>query len=448
MAARNAPHLCATTLQVSGNMERCSGILATLWSQFQQRAYFVAKLSAGLLLAAGAIRLMTRGLRWGLFSQRLVWKLKPYLTRHPLPYDIDRWRLKGIDVDDLDLVARLMKENNSWWTFLAPFFAAHGYTHYAPASDGHETHPDPHDGMPTSRQVHPFARRLYSTNKENKMFLAPCIRGARDEHGRDVVIRIVSGPKCSRELEVLQRLTSPSALQDPRNITIPILEWLQFDGLTFIVMPRWDLGWIHDFGRVAECIHIAEISLAYLDFLHEHRIAHMDIHDGNMLINTIVPARRFHLTGLRDPAETRYAMIDFGASHIYPYGTPLDTVRITLPRYAWGFHGLNPEDGPFNPFAADVGALGYLLDRRVRVIRHVVPEIVPFTERMRSLSKDSNERPTAREVYLKFQELKSRLTEEQLKAPVTDLSYKGDGYYQKKYTYKSRPQLPKHNWTP
>ncbi|PPQ76010.1 hypothetical protein CVT24_006541 [Panaeolus cyanescens] len=342
-----------------------------------------------------------------------------------------------------------MKENNTWWTFLTPFFAAHGYTLYAPVGDhaSEDSHPHPLDEMPTSRQVHPFARRLYSKNKDTGFTLGPCLRGARDKYGRDFVIRIVSGPIRSTEVEVLQRLTSPSALRDPRNITIPILEWLEFDGLVFIVMPRWDYAWIHDFGTVAECIHIAEVSLAYLDFLHEHRIAHMDIHDGNMMINTIVPALRFHLTGLRDPAETRYAMIDFEGSYIYPYETPLDEVSVVFPGYSWGAHGLNGEEGPFNPFAADVGALGYLLDQRVRVIREVVPEIIPFTEWMRSLSKASSERPTAREAYTRFQELKSKLTEEQLKAPVKDLSY-SQGAYQKKYIYKSRPQLPKHNWSP
>ncbi|PPQ76009.1 hypothetical protein CVT24_006540 [Panaeolus cyanescens] len=427
--------------------------ILTVLARIRQHTPAAAKFLTVLLLASGVVQFLRRmsGLsRWDQFSQRLAWKLRPYFSRHPVSRDIVRWRIDSMDIDinNLEVVTPLMKENNTWWTFLTPFFAAHGYTLYVPIDDKPTgaSHPHPIDGKPTTRQAHPFARRLYSTNKDTKLSLRPCVRGARDKHGRDVVIRIVSGPQRSRELEVLQRLTSPSALRDPRNITIPILDWLKFDGLVFIVMPRWDPAWIHDFGTVAECIHIAETFLAYLDFLHEHRIAHMDIHPGNMTINTVIPARCFHLTGLRDPAETRYAMIDFGTSFIYPPETHLDTVREVFPQYSWRYHGMNEEEGPFNPFSVDVSSLGYILDRRVRVIREVVPEIIPFVEWMRPFKL--SDCPTAREAYLKFQELKSKLTAEQLSAPLSDISYSGDGEYQKKYTYKSRPTLPAHNWSP
>ncbi|PPQ73956.1 hypothetical protein CVT24_012545 [Panaeolus cyanescens] len=385
---------------------------------------------------------------WPQFTQRLAWKLRPYFLRHPLPHDIACWRLRDANADDIDQMTRVETENSSWWKFLTPFFAAHGYHLYAPFVEllSDYSHPLPLDGHPSSRQTHPFARRLYSANKDCKFFFKNCIRGARDAYGRDVVIRIVSGPERSRELEILKRLTSSPALKDPRNITIPILDWLEFDGLTFIVMPRWDPAWIHDFGTVAECIHITDSFLAYLDFLHQHRIAHMDIHAGNMCINTIVPSFYSHLTGLRNPAVTRYAMIDFGVSYIYPYDMPLETVREELPIYAWAFHGLEDEKGPFNPFCADVGALGTVLDRHVRVIRDVVPEIVPFIESMTTPRPD--DRPTAHEAYLKFQALKASLTSEQLQAPVTDLSYRGDGHYQRKYVYKKRPQLPDPDWSP
>jgi hypothetical protein len=42
----------------------------------------------------------------------------------------------------------------------------------------------------------------------------------------------------SDELEVYKRLNTPQARQDPRNHTVPVLEWLEHDGLVFVVMPR------------------------------------------------------------------------------------------------------------------------------------------------------------------------------------------------------------------
>ncbi|PPQ73016.1 hypothetical protein CVT24_001405 [Panaeolus cyanescens] len=331
------------------------------WILIKQYKSASAKLG-GLLLVLAVLPLVGRmnGLEWTQFCQRLTWKLRPYFSRHILPRDIARWRLDGVNVDDLDMVTRLRKENNSWWTFLTPFFAAYGYSLHVPIDDNAtaNSYPYPLHGKPTSRQVHPYARRLYCTNRESTFKIhvvdmmsklirhlsrqKPCVRGARDKCGRDVVIRIVSGPEHSKELKVLEYLTSPSALKDPRNITIPILDWLEFDGLIFIVMPKWDQAWMHDVGTVAECIHIADVLLA--------------------------------------------------------------------------------------------------------IIREIVPEIISFIEWMRS-SRPSD-RPTAREAYLKFQELKTKLTAEQLEAPLSDIFYDGSGRYQKKYAYKTRPKLPDHNWRP
>ncbi|KAF9041509.1 hypothetical protein BJ165DRAFT_1489423 [Panaeolus papilionaceus] len=72
------------------------------------------------------------------------------------------------------------------------------------------------------------------------------------------------GKGCSLTLEtaIFSQLHG-ALLRDPRNITIPILDWLEFGGLVFIVMPRWDLAWIHDFEKVSELIEISDVLFSY-----------------------------------------------------------------------------------------------------------------------------------------------------------------------------------------
>ena len=62
---------------------------------------------------------------------------------------------------------------------------------------------------------------------------------AHDSQGRQVVIHLVSeAGQISAELEALQRLDPEELRSDPRNRTIPILEYIDTDGFVFIVIPR------------------------------------------------------------------------------------------------------------------------------------------------------------------------------------------------------------------
>jgi hypothetical protein len=77
---------------------------------------------------------------------------------------------------------------------------------------------------------------------------------ARDREGREVFIKLVicvasislsltwyravSALHETPELQTLKRLQSDDLRNDPRNHTIPILEWIEAFGTTFIVMPR------------------------------------------------------------------------------------------------------------------------------------------------------------------------------------------------------------------
>ena len=58
--------------------------------------------------------------------------------------------------------------------------------------------------------------------------------------------RLVSFPGSeSEELQIYRRLNTPESRKDSRNHTLPVLAWLQYSGLTFVVLPRY--GLMHEF---------------------------------------------------------------------------------------------------------------------------------------------------------------------------------------------------------
>ncbi|KAF9057001.1 hypothetical protein BJ165DRAFT_1397360 [Panaeolus papilionaceus] len=372
-----------------------------LWGEGEKGTYLISGLTISPHVHSPSSTACPPGASFG--------EKKSNTTGHPLPLDLNMWRTLDIGLDRMDALFLRMKKNLEWWQYLDSFFNSQGYVLYTARSleACFQFLPLPHDGKPfESHQQYPYARRLYKTNKDGEFPYVHCVRAARDEYGQDVVIRIVSGPEPSDEFKVLKRLSSPAALRDPINITIPILDWLEFGGLVFIVMPRWNLAWIHDFEKVSELMDISDVLFSYLDFLHDNRVAHMDFHSYNIAINTIVGGA-----------------LDFGASVAYPYDTPLDAATHIADNYSSGFHGLPSLTGPFNPFHADVGALGLgtMMEVQLRVIEHVVPQIGPFVDAMRAPSP--GDRPTAKEVYRQFKAIKSSLTQEQLDAPVLALRY-------------------------
>ncbi len=53
-----------------------------------------------------------------------------------------------------------------------------------------------------------------------------------------ILCRAVSGSRLTKELRALRLLHSDALRDDPRNHTIPVLEFIEFNGQVFAVMPR------------------------------------------------------------------------------------------------------------------------------------------------------------------------------------------------------------------
>jgi hypothetical protein len=64
------------------------------------------------------------------------------------------------------------------------------------------------------------------------------IIGPRSSILTTYMLSLVSGSKPSQELAIYQRLNEPQARKDPRNHTLPVIDYLAFNELTFVVVPR------------------------------------------------------------------------------------------------------------------------------------------------------------------------------------------------------------------
>jgi hypothetical protein len=77
--------------------------------------------------------------------------------------------------------------------------------------------------------------------------------------GRDVVIKVIAkGEDGNDELQILQFLNSEPLRSDPANATVPVLEFLTYDGWKFAVMPHWGSCDYPPMKNVAECLEFAD----------------------------------------------------------------------------------------------------------------------------------------------------------------------------------------------
>ncbi|TFK31819.1 hypothetical protein BDQ12DRAFT_639562 [Crucibulum laeve] len=349
--------------------------------------------------------------------ERIVWTFRSWRANYPVPLDMDRWKIVETEDGDEEFWEDVRVKIRTW-EFLAPFFASRGYLLYqSDPSNISSVYPAPTtDTRPHFESKFPYARRVYTEDRENEFAMAPRVWAARDTLGRDVVIRLISGRIPSDELKIFQRLNTPEVRADPRNHSIYALDYVCFDGLTFVVMPMWGDAFSPDFHTVREIMHFTDAFLEGLDFLHEHRIAHCDLLPQNTGMNVLYVSYAAYVTGLRDPSVSHYAIFDFGWSLIYPYDTVLEDVEV-LGHCRFPIRGLPTPSGPCNPFAFDVISLGIMLQRWVRHIEGIVPDIGPFFDSM--VDSDTTQRFTARQALLHFRNIYSRLSLSQLNSLVT-----------------------------
>ncbi|KAJ7916598.1 kinase-like domain-containing protein [Mycena leptocephala] len=212
-------------------------------------------------------------------------------------------------------------------------------------------------------------------------------RGTRTCDGKKIVVKAVH--LRSREWAVIRFLSTPPLRDDPMNHCIPVLDLIEVDeeNLGFIVMEQWSSQLIDD--EVPCCLRLFIAALRqcveHVVFMHEHRVAHLDISLRNLLTDY----------------NGHYRYIDFELSRRFD---GVGSIRIPSFRTA----EVPPEcersggDCP-DPFKVDVWALAVLILRACKLAGYCVAELVRLTRPM--LSEDPDDRPSMQEVLCAFDKM-------------------------------------------
>ncbi|CAA7262073.1 unnamed protein product [Cyclocybe aegerita] len=257
------------------------------------------------------------------------------------------------------------------WMTLRPFFKSKGYTLFDYDISKKNRLPK-FEGSPALDSFGLFGNRDPKVMERTWGNSSTTAWPARDEQNRDVMIKVVAKtfqecPEGSTELRILKFLSSSAMRADPRNSTIKILEFHDYHGWQFVVMPYLDCCADYPFLSLKECLDFACQLLDTLAFLHENKIAHLDISHENILMNHhgALPRRECiteeailifdPVPEFRSTFPVKYFMIDFGNSVFFSPG--LIPSECLVPPKDWGRPHRAPETSGhavFNPFAADV----------------------------------------------------------------------------------------------
>ncbi|KJA19245.1 hypothetical protein HYPSUDRAFT_44512 [Hypholoma sublateritium FD-334 SS-4] len=347
----------------------------------------------------------------------LPWSRLSSLFFSQLPKDLTHWTVSN--EFNSELLRAEVAACRKAWDYLEPIFASHGYTFYklfTPSGSLLIANPSGPEVQATSLPTHPYARRVY--DKDIQMLFSTTsmqIWPARDSLGREVVIKVIADDTNTEEYEIFKILNTAEMRSDPRNHTIPIIEFIRVEKYTFVVMPRWYGGLWLDFGVVNELMWFAQSMLEVFDFLHEHRIVHFDFLEQNLGINVLSDVNQPYITGLLDPSVTKYALFDFGHSKQYPLDCDINEVEETR-FFGFDLRGMHEPEGPYNPFQVEMYSVGLVLQINIRHVEHVVPELGPFFDAM--LEDSPAKRLTARQALHAFQKIYESLSDEQLHAKV------------------------------
>ncbi|KAF8189339.1 kinase-like domain-containing protein [Pholiota molesta] len=292
--------------------------------------------------------------------------------RSMLPASYEAWRdsynkTYGIELSRKQEEYGLQPRECWWfpWAILRSFFQSKGYTLHQ-----YKSQEDPGSlpyaiGPPAADSFGLYGDR---SQVRSQMMTNSLLFGARDRQNRDVVIRLVDQyssdhPEGSIELQILRLLNSPSLRSDPRNATVPVLEFLEFDDWRFVVMPFYKESDRYPLLSAQECLDFACQVAEALTFLHEHRIAHLDVSHENILMNfhgafphyDIMYPEPDKLPEFRSTFPVRYSFIDFGNSAYFLPGLRRSQCRIA-PSKSGRPHRAPEVNGRFkhDPFAADV----------------------------------------------------------------------------------------------
>ncbi|KAJ7134582.1 kinase-like domain-containing protein [Mycena epipterygia] len=276
------------------------------------------------------------------------------------------------------------------WQSLRPFLKYRGYrlvtqrdTALVMAEATNEPVPEEWAGPPQDDDA------LYSASNTGAIF-----EGFRLSDSRRVVFKIVdSSQNYEADIYTYLRLDDPAISEDPRNKAIPVFEIMEITPTRSIVVTEaWGPHWNYPnpIDTWEEFAEFGRQVLEGLAFLHSHRIAHLDISDGNILAGP---------PGEHKPKPQRaYAFIDFELSIIYsesdrgPYSVTGSVATYVAPEMS--------ETVSYDPFKADIWQMGELLSLAAKERGFEMESLVTLLAKMKHEIPD--ERPTAEQALAQF----------------------------------------------
>ncbi|KAI0745180.1 kinase-like domain-containing protein [Earliella scabrosa] len=256
----------------------------------------------------------------------------------------------------------------------------------------------------------------------------------RMSDGKVVVLKRVQKSLNPQELEITSMFSVEPLASDPRNHCVPIYAALQSphdEDSVLLVMPllrQYNKPRFYTYGEAIECFRQL---FEGVQFMHQHRVAHRDIHYRNTMMDPlpivsevyhpILDAwnydgtnRRVHYF-LRTGNPTKYYFIDFGISRRYSEDctSPREPIIMGGDRSVPEFKHSND---PCDPFPTDIYYLGNLLRedllekyRGFEFIQALVSEMV---------QDDPSKRPTIDEVIKRFESIRSSLSTWKLRSRI------------------------------
>ncbi|KAL1945402.1 hypothetical protein VTO73DRAFT_2253 [Trametes versicolor] len=225
-----------------------------------------------------------------------------------------------------------------------------------------------------------------------------------------VAIKVVK--RSDQELQISQFLTS---IQHPANHCVSVYGTLDdpLDTSTLLMVMQYLTPWNEpEFSVLGDVVDFVTQMLEGLEFLHNQHVAHRDVASLNIMMNGSVlfpqghhpvwtyrsPDNVYDLTPLqRMDHPVRYFYVDFGLSVRFQPGASTLVVGdvgrdAEVPELSW--------DVPYDPFKADIYALGNLFDKEFEQRYHSLQFLLPLIESMKH--KQPEQRLTASELVQIF----------------------------------------------
>ncbi|KAI0332648.1 hypothetical protein GY45DRAFT_1369099 [Cubamyces sp. BRFM 1775] len=308
--------------------------------------------------------------------------------RERLPHTLHSWRVPPAAQEQH--IARVAED--VWRPFVS-YFKEHGYTFWK-REVGCLLSPDVDDNLLAESSlgfgyVTRYRGAGSAVGAMPNLFdfenLNPLCRAARTTRGLDVVVRVLRVGESGRDhVNILKKFaTGPNALFND-NHNIPVIEFLECEGVVFGVFPKVGFrmseaygGWAKN--SVGDVLDMILQCMEALAFLHDNRIAHRDAFKENFLV-------QWHPESLLAEhiprSRPRVYLIDFEVAVMFPISTPPQECRVSGYPIGGSFSDdieqycrpVPPEvtsEEPYDPFKLDVWQLGTSLED----FKSTIPEI-------------------------------------------------------------------------